>query len=224
MNWTESSIRLADAQAQKWDENNELWKQGPRAEMLQFFYDFAPAPGLKVLDLGCGPGESSRLMKERGYEAVGVDQSPKMIEAALKREVEAYVSDCAPLPFADGTFDGVFACTSLEWSEQPHKIVKEIARVVKPGGFLVAVTLGPSVTPRRAAYRRLYGEPVVHNSMMPWELRSLLEEHGFACKDMRGAYSRQADGPDERAIALLQANWIHQASIAALWAFGMIKQ
>lgn len=192
--------------------------------MLQFFFEFTAAPGLKVLDLGCGPGESTRLMMECGYKAVGVDQSPKMIEAALKREVEAHVSDSDPLPFDDGEFDAIFACTSLEWSEQPHKIVKEMARVLKPGGLAVAVTPGPSAAPRWAAYRRLYGEPVVHNLMMPWELHKLMEEHGFACKDMRGAYSREANGPDERAIALLQNHWIHQASLSSFWAFGMIKQ
>jgi ubiquinone/menaquinone biosynthesis C-methylase UbiE len=218
MNWTQRSIQVSDVEAPTWDKQNDAWLEGPRAEMLEFFYQFVPQ-GVKVLDLGCGPGESTRLMKEKGYLAIGVDQSPKMIEAAQSRGVDSYITDCNPLPFEDNEFDAIFVCTALEWSEEPHKIVKEMVRVLKPSGYVVAVTLGPLTRPRWSAYQRLYGQPVIHNMMMPWEMQKLLEEHGLTCNDMKGASSDEVN-----AVESLKNNWRFQAALSFLWAFGMIKE
>ena len=223
MNWTERSIRIVDGEADKWDKQSVMWKRGSRAQMLDFFYRYVKDPGIRVLDLGCGPGESTRLMKEQGYQVIGVDQSPNMIEAARRREVEALVSICDPLPFEDGEFGAVFACTSLEWCEQPHRIIKEVSRVLKPGGKFVAVTLGPMAFPRMSGYRRLYGEPVIHNMMLPLELHKMLLEHGFNCESMHGAFDGP-DAPDQEVLRLIKNNWVQQASLSFLWGFGSVKQ
>lgn len=221
MDWSQRSIQLWDDASPTWDTKNELWTKGPRSEMLQFFFQLNQDKDLKVLDLGCGPGESTRLMKLKGYQAVGVDQSEDMVNAAKKRGIDAVQSQCDPLPFEDEQFDSVFACTSLEWTEQPYKIIKEAQRVLKPKGKLIAVTLGPYARPRKTAYNRLYGEPVIHNMMMPWELLHLLQEHGFSCIDMQGAFGKDIDS---QVIEFLEDNWLAKASLSFLWAFAVEKE
>lgn len=223
MNSLSRSAQVWDKAAFEWDQWDHLWQDGPRAETLRFFAECAGEGQLRVLDHGCGPGESTRLLKELGYDAVGVDISPKMVDLAQGRGVEAYVSNSDPLPFADGEFDAVFACASLEWCPQPHKLVREFVRVVKPGGVIVAATLGANASPRKSAYPRLYGKPVVHNMLMPWELHRLLQEHGLEIQAMNGAYPRDEYFPPE-VIELLADKWTAQAALATLWAIGTKKQ
>lgn len=223
MNISKKTVEEWDKQAPEWNKWDYLWQHGPRAETLRFFARFAGAPQLDVLDHGCGPGESTRLLKAMGYNAVGVDWSPHMIELAKARGVEAHVSDSQPLPFADNTFDAVFACTSLEWSAEPSRLVGELVRVTKPGGRIVAATLGAFTSPRTVAYPRLHGKPVSHNMMMPWELHRLLQEYGLEILEMNGAYPRNNAIPQE-AIQALEGKWMAQAALATLWAFGAIKQ
>lgn len=218
--WADDSVRVWEAAAKHWDDHPDWWSRGPRAEMFDFFCQFAGAGPLSALDIGCGPGVSTRMMLDYGYDAVGLDQSEKMVEAALGRGVKALVSRCDPIPFADASFDAAFACTSLEWTPAPSRIVGEIYRVLKPGGAFVAITLGPSAGPREMGYRRLYGEPVIHNMMMPWELRRLCEEHGFSCESMRGAHRRAPDS----VIEALQGDWLALSSLHFLWGFAFRKQ
>lgn len=213
------SAEFWSGHTEEWEAGAEQdWEAGPRRAMLEFFCRVVP--GGKVLDLGCATGVSTLRMTERGYAAVGVEQVPEMAELAKGRGVEAYVSDCDPLPFADGSFDAVFACTSLEWSDNPAAIVREMARVVKPGGMIVAVTLGPYTRPRQSAFPRLHGEPVPHNMLMPWELLRLLEEAGLTLREQEGLYPPQV--PAE-AVELLAANWVLQASVAMLYGFAVQK-
>jgi ubiquinone/menaquinone biosynthesis C-methylase UbiE len=220
--WGKRSAEIWDNQAQFWDERASMWDNGPRAQMLSFFYEQIGDGDLKVLDFGCGPGESTKRMKEKGYQTFGVDQSIEMVNAAKARGLEAYQSDGEKLPFEDETFDAIFVCTSLEWSAEPNKIIAEIARVLKPGGKVLAITLGAYAHPRRTAYERLYGKPVIHNMMMPWELLQLLEDHGLQCVDMKGTYSGENKPPLD-VIDQLGDNWMAKAAMSFLWGFSSVK-
>lgn len=217
IDWGDESARVWDREARRWDEHGDWWDGGPRATMLDFFCRFAGHEAVRVMDLGCGPGESTRRLTERGYDATGVDQSPQMVEAAIRRGARAVVSRCDPLPFGDGSFDAVFACTSLEWSSAPSRVVAEVHRVLRPGGAFVAVTLGPSAGPRQMGYRRLYGEAVVHNMMMPWELHQLCLEHSFTCESMVGGHAKV---PQE-VLDALAGDWGLQACLHFMWGFGL---
>lgn len=220
--WGKRSAELWDTQAHFWDERGSMWDKGPRAQMLTFFYEQIGAGELKILDLGCGPGESTKRMLNKGYHAVGIDQSEEMVKAAKARGIEAYKSSGDTLPFDDETFDALFVCTSLEWSEEPAQIVAEIARVLKPGGKVLAITLGAYAGPRKSAYERLYGKPVIHNMMMPWELLQLLEEHGLRCVDMQGGYSGDLK-PSQQVLEQLGDNWMAKAALSFLWGFSCEK-
>ena len=94
-----------------------------------------------VLEVGGGPGElSERMQNELGPRVSYLDLSPRMAELAQARGVEATVGDVQDLPFADGSFDTVVAAWMLYHVPDRDRGLAEIARVLKPGGALIAVT------------------------------------------------------------------------------------
>ena len=95
----------------------------------------------RVLEVGGGPGELAEWMQSRlGAEVEYVDLSPRMVELARRRGVPARQGDVQELPFADGSFDTVVAAWMLYHVPDLDRGLSEIARVLAPGGALVAVT------------------------------------------------------------------------------------
>jgi SAM-dependent methyltransferase len=93
----------------------------------------------RVLDVGCGEGElAERLAVDS--DVVAVDQSPRMVELTAARGVDAVVADVQQLPFADCSFDVVLAAWMLYHVPDLEQGLTEIARVLRPGGRLVATT------------------------------------------------------------------------------------
>jgi SAM-dependent methyltransferase len=90
----------------------------------------------RILDVGCGDGQISRLVAAAGATAVGVDPTWNQIEVAQQRGGgAAYVrSGAAELPFADASFDAAVACLVFEHIDDVDGAIAEIARVVRPGG------------------------------------------------------------------------------------------
>jgi SAM-dependent methyltransferase len=97
-------------------------------------------PG-RVLEVGCGWGELAEwIERDTGAEVVAIDLSPRMVELARERGVDARVADVQELPFADGEFDVVVAAWMLYHVPDLDRGLAELARVLRPGGRLVAVT------------------------------------------------------------------------------------
>ncbi len=96
-------------------------------------------PGMKVLDAGCGGarGCSREAPWEKMY-IVGVDRDPAVLENPFCNE--KLVCDLSPLPFADASFDLIHCRWVIEHLEDPLRIFREFARVLKPGGRLLALT------------------------------------------------------------------------------------
>lgn len=95
----------------------------------------------RILEVGCGWGELAEwLARETGAEIVAVDISPRMVELARERGVDARLADVQELPFADGEFDCVVAAWMLYHVPDLDRGISELARVLRPGGTLVAVT------------------------------------------------------------------------------------
>jgi SAM-dependent methyltransferase len=96
---------------------------------------------VRVLEVGCGEGEfAERLIRELGVEVLALDQSARMVELARERGVDARVGDVQELPFEDGSFDAAVAAWMLYHVPQLDRALSELARVLRPGGRLVAVT------------------------------------------------------------------------------------
>jgi SAM-dependent methyltransferase len=101
-----------------------------------------------VLDLGCGTGVLTRALAVRdGFAArlVGVDQSPVLIESAQRLAIDEgigdridfRVGDAHHLDLSDAEFDAAIAHTLLSHVTEPAAVLREAARVVRPGGWVV---------------------------------------------------------------------------------------
>jgi ubiquinone/menaquinone biosynthesis C-methylase UbiE len=97
----------------------------------------------RVLEVGCGTGEfAERMLTELGVELIAVDLSPRMVELTAARGVDARIGDVQALTFEDESFDCVVAGWVLYHVEALEQAILECRRVLRPGGTLVAGTLG----------------------------------------------------------------------------------
>jgi SAM-dependent methyltransferase len=109
-----------------------------RRTALEALREAAPR---RVLEAGCGWGEfAQRAVEELGVELVAIDQSARMVALARERGVDARVGDVQDLPFADGEFDCAVANWMLYHVADLDRGLAELARVLRPGGRLVATT------------------------------------------------------------------------------------
>ena len=116
---------------------------GPNAPQMAFEAVAEVSPS-RVLEVGCGPGElAARIREEVGAEVVAIDISPRMVELARGRGVDARLGDVCDLPFAAGEFDCAVAAWMLYHVPDVDAGLAELARVLRPGGRLVAVTNAP---------------------------------------------------------------------------------
>ena len=95
----------------------------------------------KVLDIGCGEGQIARRLAaaDATRRVVGVDPTPRQIEVARERggDVEYRIASVASLPFADAEFDTVVTCLVFEHVDDLEGAVREVARVLAPGGRFI---------------------------------------------------------------------------------------
>jgi SAM-dependent methyltransferase len=107
-----------------------------------------PTCDLAVLDVGCGDGVLATRLAQDGAAVTGLDASAAMITAARRRADAAGVGidlvegDAETLPFASGRFDRVVSVATLWFADDPHRPIREMVRVLKPGGRLVLGELG----------------------------------------------------------------------------------
>ncbi len=118
------------------------WAEGPSGRDLAIEAVAEAAPR-RVLEVGCGQGElAERIPREAGCKVIALDQSERMVELARARGVEAIVGDVQALPFGDGEFDCALAGWMLYHVADVDRALSELARVLRPGGRLVAATNG----------------------------------------------------------------------------------
>jgi ubiquinone/menaquinone biosynthesis C-methylase UbiE len=124
----------------------EGMEKGHRPVGEQAIELMAIPPGATVLDVGCGSGWATRLMAEKASagRAVGIDIADEMIQLARETStslanVEFRVASAEKLPFADAEFSHAFSMESLYYYADMLAALREIKRVLKPGGLFVAV-------------------------------------------------------------------------------------
>lgn len=107
----------------------------------------APQAGERVLDVACGAGSVARVAAQRGARVTALDLSAPMLRAARRRggaPVGWLRADAHMLPFRGGVFARASCPHGLMFFDAPETALTQIARVLAPGGRLVATTWGPA--------------------------------------------------------------------------------
>jgi len=99
----------------------------------------------RILEVGCGAGLTTIELVRRGYVVDAIDSSERMVERALQGVIESgveehanvFLGDVNSLAFEDDVFALVLAMGVIPWLESPGPAVREMARVVKPGGCVI---------------------------------------------------------------------------------------
>ncbi|HYB91018.1 MAG TPA: class I SAM-dependent methyltransferase [Candidatus Binataceae bacterium] len=153
-----------DEVARQWDLNADLWAAQVRRgydsyreyfnnpAMLEFIGDLG---GRDVLDAGCGEGYQTRILARRGARMTGVDLSPRMLELAREEEAKAPLgiryertSFTNLAMFAAESFDAAVSFMALMDGPDFPAAMREIFRVLKPGGMLAFNILHPCFATR----------------------------------------------------------------------------
>jgi demethylmenaquinone methyltransferase/2-methoxy-6-polyprenyl-1,4-benzoquinol methylase len=128
----------------------------------------APGAGQRVLDVATGTGMvAAELLARADCSVVGVDQSPQMLAAARARfaateraagrpRVELLEGEAEALPFADASFDALTFTYLLRYVDDPAATMRELARVVRPGGRVASLEFGVPPWPPAYWAWRLY--------------------------------------------------------------------
>ena len=112
-------------------------------------------PLSNVLDVATGTGAVARLLLERGCTVTGLDQSPGMLAVARERLGARAVfleGRAEELPFEDASFDALTFTYLLRYVEEPGAVMRELARVVRPGGTVAMLEFFVPRTPWRASW------------------------------------------------------------------------
>ncbi len=100
----------------------------------------APAPGARVLDVGCGNGLHLEMLREWGWVVEGVEPDAQAGEVERSRGITVHKVNLASQCFADGIFDAVTVSHVIEHVYDPVALIRECRRILKPGGILVIIT------------------------------------------------------------------------------------
>ena len=143
--------------------------------------------GARVVDLGCGSGAFTQLLRQAGYSCVGVDISPKLVAIGRNKYpgLELIEADAERLPFARESFDGVLLSALVHHFPDPRGLVAEVRRVLKPGGRFVAFDpnrMNPFMWLYRDRSSPFYSSVGVTENERPvlgWQVREIFCNDGF---------------------------------------------
>jgi ubiquinone/menaquinone biosynthesis C-methylase UbiE len=143
--------------AERYDDNEDRKRIEPDEMLAELVR--GSAPGVNVLDLGCGTGNwlavQTRHFAGFGVRWRGLDPSPAMLRRAETKvhDVELAVGQAEALPFADGSIDYLVTTFAFHHFEDKPRALDEMARVLSPVGRIRIVNIAPSYMPDWWAYR-----------------------------------------------------------------------
>ena len=225
--WIESSRAAWDARAERWDaraEANAL--RADRSADLDRIWDALRLNrGARVLDAGCGSGQLAIALAERGARVTGIDLSPEMIRRARDHgrergvDIEWRTGDVLQLADPLAVFDAIQARVLLQFVPDVAGVLRELRRVLKPGGRLLASVPGALSPIYRASWiRHLPGGDPGNNYLLPWELENLLLEYGWRVIDGWAEWGDDLYGVSNDTVASLRgAERSLQQATATTW-------
>jgi len=123
------------------EEDYNVFTDASNLKIIQTCLTFSELPNqAKVVDLGCGAGIFTNLLRSLGLDVSGIDISERLVEVARKKypQIKFTVGDVEKLPFPDESFDGVFLSGILHHLPDTTLCATEVLRILKPGGVFVA--------------------------------------------------------------------------------------
>ncbi|WP_436857029.1 malonyl-ACP O-methyltransferase BioC [Citrobacter tructae] len=123
----------------------------------------------QVLDAGCGPGRLSRYWRERGSQVTALDLSAQMLDEARRQNTAHHylAGDIESLPLATATFDLAWSNLAVQWCDNLHGALRELCRVVRPGGVVAFTTLAQGSLPELHQAWRAVDDRVHANRFLP---------------------------------------------------------
>jgi len=140
-----------------WDREAADWVRWARDPALDHWFwrvtlpallDLVPPPKRLTVDVGCGEGRVARELIARGHRVVGVEGSPALADAARAADpsFEVHVADAAAMPLGDAVADAAVASMSLLNMDDLDGVLREVARVLEPGGRFAFTIPHPSLS------------------------------------------------------------------------------
>ncbi len=145
-------------------------------------------PGRRVLDLGCGVGSTASFLARRwGVTAVGLDRSLRFIEEAEIRDsgVTWVQGEAHEIPFPDGYFDAVFSECFLSTLDDQAEVLREIRRVLRPGGRLAITDVYLRRPEAARSLRFLPSATCLRGAVGKTAMLELVETVGFTVRTWR---------------------------------------
>ena len=195
--------RMFDGVAERYDLTNDVLTFGLTPYWRRVVVRAVDAKqGEKILDLAAGTGTSSEPYADAGIDVVASDFSEGMLAVGCRRrpDINFVQADAMNLPFEDNTFDVVTISYGIRNIHDPHKALREMLRVTKPGGRLVIAEFSdPTFTPFRVVYKEYLMKA------LPW-VASKVSSNAEAYKYLAESI-REWPAQDEFAHWIQDAGW-----------------
>jgi SAM-dependent methyltransferase len=225
--WIERSRAAWDARAERWDARAEVNALAPDrgAELDRIWDALRLTRDARVLDAGCGSGQWAIALAERGVQVTAIDLSPEMIRlardhaSARSQDIEWRTGDMTRLVDPLAVFDAIHARVLLQFVPDVPGALRELRRVLRPGGRLLASVPGALSPIYRASWmRHLPGGDPGNNYLLPWELETLLLEYGWRVINGWGEWGNDLYGTvNDAAPSLRRAERGLQQATATTW-------
>jgi SAM-dependent methyltransferase len=179
-------IAFFDAHAES-DEYDVFTPQA-NERLISAFTQLSGLPrGARVVDLGCGSGVFTELLRQAGYQSVGIDISPKLVALGRRKYpgLELIEGDAENLPFESASLDGVLLSGLVHHFPDPRRLTSEVKRVLKNGGRFVAFDpnrMNPFMWLYRDRSSPFYSSVGVTENERPvlaWRVAEVFRDEGF---------------------------------------------
>lgn len=198
-----NDLTIYDSFAANWWSDDVRWVRTLKNLVpgrLSWFDKHVSWQGAKVLDLGCAGGFMAEAMDARGATVTGIDPAADAIQAARAhaqetgRDIRYDVGEGEALPYPDASFDIVVCVDVLEHVRDLDQVIREILRVLKPGGMFLYDTINRNPVARLATITvaedilRLLPKGTHDPAMFikPSELKESMERAGLVPGSMTG--------------------------------------
>lgn len=133
-----NTISAHDLEAAQYDKQVREYNSYGHDALFGMSFEYVNPRGC-LLDIGIGTGLASQSFAKVGIEVYGFDGSTEMLKVceskAFAKELKVFDLKNIPLPYSDSFFDNVICCGVLHFFDDLDKILKEVLRIIKPGGI-----------------------------------------------------------------------------------------